>query len=248
MIYCRHSLENLLSLVNFLSKDVNVSLIGLPQNLQTNSEHVLKRVLFIKKRCSPVTMYRLEGSQEQSVPQTPPIFHELPDRSTYDSPFATVPNYSDFSLSQGSQDSQEANVSGTPVIQSTLHSFLTPTTPVNLNRRPHHNETPLLEIVLLRSARKHTITGSEQSLRPNDSPGTPQLEQTVPCTPKKNVVVINPYSNIRLSPVMSPCTPKQNVVVMNPSSNIRLSPVVSPTPNKCENLNIFNDDDEIFLK
>ncbi|XP_063428721.1 uncharacterized protein LOC134711781 [Mytilus trossulus] len=190
-------------------------------------------------------MYWHKGSQEQSVPQTPPIFHELPDRSTYDSPFATVPDYSDFGLSQQSQDSQEANVPGTPFIQSTVHSFLTPTTPVNLNRRPHHHETPLLEIVLLRSARKHTITSSEQSLRPYDSPGTPQLEQTVPCTPKRNVV-INPSSNIRLSPVMSPCTPKQNVVVMNPSSNIR--PVMSPTPNKCENLNIFNDDDEIFLK
>lgn len=52
-------------------------------------------------------------------------------------------------------DSQEANVPGTPVIQSTLHSFLTPITPVNLNRRPHHYETPLLEIVLLRSGNLH---------------------------------------------------------------------------------------------
>ncbi|XP_052104493.1 uncharacterized protein LOC127737669 [Mytilus californianus] len=169
-------------------------------------------------------MYWLEGSQEQSVPQTPPIFHELRDRSTYDSPFATVPDYSDFGSSQRSQDSQEANVPGTPVIQSTVHSFLTPSIPVNLNRRSHHHETPLLEIVLLRSARKHTITSSEQIPRPIDSPGTPLLEQTVPCTPK------------------------QNSVIKKTSGNLRLSPVMSPTPNKCENLNIFNDDDEIFLK
>ncbi|CAC5405706.1 unnamed protein product [Mytilus coruscus] len=97
-------------------------------------------------------MYWLEGSQEQSVPQTPPIFHGLRDRSTYDSPFATVPDNSDFGSSQRSQDSQEANVPGTPVIQSTVHSFLTPSTPVNLNRRSHH-ETTLLEIVLLRSVK-----------------------------------------------------------------------------------------------
>ena len=47
-------------------------------------------------------MYWVDGSPEQSVPQTPPIFHEFVYNST-SSPCATVPEQEDVHSSQESQ-------------------------------------------------------------------------------------------------------------------------------------------------
>lgn len=54
-------------------------------------------------------MHWLEESSEQFVPQTPTIFHSFSQRSSQNSPNATVPENDDYSSSQESQGTTSLN-------------------------------------------------------------------------------------------------------------------------------------------